>query len=70
MIHPFLRYCRGANSTIGDWILTKFKLIQAFIVVLIICKNEKIHSKLKAREWSQHFSHYKSMGNFQMLKGS
>ena len=25
----------------GDGILTKFKLIQAFIVVLLICKNEE-----------------------------
>ena len=24
-----------------DWILTKFKLIQALIVVLILCKNEE-----------------------------
>ena len=30
----------AANSIIGDGILTKFKLIQAFIVVLLICKNE------------------------------
>ena len=39
--HPsILRCSRGANSTIGDGILTKFKLIQAFKVVLI-CKNEE-----------------------------
>ena len=25
---------------------------------------KKIHSKLKAIEWSQHFSHYKSIGIF------
>ena len=37
----FLRCSRGANSKIGDGILTKFKLIQALIVVLIVCKNEE-----------------------------
>ena len=30
---------------------------------------KKKHSKLNALEWSQHFSHYKSMGIFQSLKG-
>ena len=29
----------------------------------------KIHSKLKAREWSQHFSHNKSMGFFSNAQG-
>ena len=52
-----------------DGILTKFKLIQALIVVLTVCKNEKIHSKLKALEWSQHFSHFKSMGIFPDAQG-
>ena len=36
----FLRCSRAANSIIGDGILTEFKLIQALIVVLLICKNE------------------------------
>ena len=40
IIHQFLRCSRAANSLIGDGILTKFKLIPAFIVVLIIHKNE------------------------------
>ena len=39
-IHQFLRCSRTPNSIIGDGILTGFKLIQAFIVVLLICKNE------------------------------
>ena len=38
-IDQFLRCSRAANSLIGDGILTKFKLIKAFIVVLLICKN-------------------------------
>ena len=48
----FFRRSRAANSVIGDGILTKFKLIQAFIVVLVTCKNEED----PALEWSQHFS--------------
>ena len=38
---------KGANSKIGDGILTKFKLIQALIVVLIVCKNEEDPFKIE-----------------------
>ena len=31
---------KEANSGVGDGIWQKFKLIQAFIVVLVTCKNE------------------------------
>ena len=31
---------KGSNSKMCDGILMKFKLIQALIVVLIVCKNE------------------------------
>ena len=50
----------------GDGILKKYKLIQAFIVVFLFlsAKMKKINSKLKALEWSQHITHYKSMGIF------
>ena len=37
----FFRRLRAANSEISDGILPKFELIQAFIVVLVICKNEE-----------------------------
>ena len=30
---------------------------------------KKIHTKLKALEWSQHFSHYKSIGIFPNAQG-
>ena len=43
----FLRCSRGANSKIGDGILTKLKLIQALIVVLIVCKNEEDPFKIE-----------------------
>ena len=36
IIHQFIRFSRAANSLKGDGILTKFKLIGAFIVVLLI----------------------------------
>ena len=56
IIHQFLRCPRAANSLIGDGILTKFKLIRALIVVLLICKNEYDLINLKALEWSHLFS--------------
>ena len=39
------------------------------MVGLVICKNEEDPSKMKVLEWSQHFSHYKSMGIFQDAQG-
>ena len=41
----FLRRSRAANIVVGDGILTKFKVIQAFIVVIVTCKNEEDPSK-------------------------
>ena len=38
----------GANSKIGDGILTKFKLIQAVIAVLIVGKNEEDPFKIES----------------------
>ena len=43
--------------------------MQAFIVVLVTCKNEKIQSKIKAVECLQDFPHYKSMGVFLNAQG-
>ena len=34
-----------ANSVVGNRILTKFKLIQAFMVGLVTCKSEEDSSK-------------------------
>ena len=48
----------------------KFKLIEAFIVVLLICKYEDDPFKIEStRERSQHFSHYMSMGIFSDAQG-
>ena len=37
----FFRRSRATNSEVSGGILPKFELIQAFIVVLITCKNEE-----------------------------
>ena len=39
---------REANSIIGEGILTKYELIQASIVVLLICKNEEDPFKIES----------------------
>ena len=49
---------------VGEGILMKFNLIQALMIVLAACKNEEDLSKNEAIDWSQHFTHYKSMGIF------
>ena len=49
--------CRNSNS---------FKL---YWLSLLFVRMKKIHSKLKALEWSQHFSHYKSMEIFPNTQG-
>ena len=47
----------------AQWQLTpKFELIQAFIVVLVTCKNEKDPIKMKALECDQDFPPF--YGNF------
>ena len=43
-----LRCSRAANSIIGDGTMTKFKLIQAFKVVLLIDKNEEDQYKIES----------------------
>ena len=37
--------------------------------VLVTCKNEEIHSKMKVLEWSQQISHCKSMQIFYDAQG-
>ena len=38
-------------------------------LVLLSARMKKIHPKMKVIEWSQHISHYKSMGIFQGAQG-
>ena len=61
-IHQFLSCSRAANSLIGDGILTKFKLVRTFIVVLFICKNEFDVLKIESTRVVTTFSYYNSMG--------
>ena len=64
MLLFFFRRSKAANSVVSGRIIPKFELIQAFIVVLITCKNEEDPIKMEALECLQDFPHYKSMGFF------
>ena len=49
--------CRNSNSSELLWL------------VLLSARTKKIHAKMEVLEWSQHFSHYKSMGIFPNAQG-
>ena len=49
--------CRNSNPSKLSWL------------VLLSARMKKIHPKMKVLEWSQHFSHYKSMGIFPDAQG-
>ena len=49
--------CRNSNSCELLWLM------------LLSSRMKKIHPKIKVLEWSQHFSHYKSMGIFPDAQG-
>ena len=49
--------CLNSNSSKLLWL------------VLLPVRMKTVHSKLKALKWSQHFSHYKSMGIFSNAQG-
>ena len=59
----FFRCSRAANSVVSGGILPKFNLIQAFIVVLVTCKNEEDPIKNEGARVLTRFSHY-VYGNF------
>ena len=50
-------YCRNSNSSELLW------------MVLLSARMKKIHAKMKVLEWSQHFSHFKTMGIFPDAQG-
>ena len=69
-MHQFFRRPRADNSGAGGGIWPKFEeLIQAFMHVLVICKNEEDRLKMKELEFLQDFSHYKSMWIFPDAQG-
>ena len=49
--------CRNSNLSEFIWL------------VLLSARMKNIHPKMKVLEWSQHFSHYKSMGIFPDAQG-
>ena len=49
--------------------MPNFEHIQGFMGVLVAARMKKIHWKMKVLEWSQRFSHYKSMGIFPNTQG-
>ena len=51
------------------WEFDEIQTHPSFKLSLLYARMNKIHLKLKALEWRQHFSHYKSIGIFQTLKG-
>ena len=55
--NPGMESCRNSNP---------FKLLW---LTLLPARMKKIHWKMKALEWSQLFSHYKSMGIFPNAQG-
>ena len=52
-----VKSCRNSNSCELLWL------------VLLSARMKKIHPKMTALEWSQYFSHYKSMGIFPNAQG-
>ena len=60
----FFRCSRATNSKVSGGILPKFTLIQAFIVVLVTCKNEEDQIKNEGARVLTRFPRYKSMGIF------
>ena len=65
----FFRRSRAAYSIVRDGILSKFKLIQAFMVGLVTCKNEEDPSNNGGTRVVTTFFHYKSMGIFPDAQG-
>ena len=61
----FSRPTSAANSTVQGLILPNFKPIRDLVSFLVACKKEEDQIKMKALEWSQHYSLI-----FQTLKGS
>ena len=65
----FSRRSRAANSEVRDGILPNSNSSELLWLVLLSARMKKIHPKMKVLEWSQHFSHYKSMEIFPDAQG-
>ena len=60
---------QGQITGVGGGILPKFELIQAFMHVLLTCKNEIDQIKNEGARVFTRFLHYKSMGIFPDAQG-
>ena len=60
----FFKRSRAANSEVSGGILPKFELIQAFVVVLVTCKNEEDPIKNEGARVLTRFSPLQVYGNF------
>ena len=56
-----LTLIKGRNSIANS---PKYELSQAFMHVLVTCKNEEDQNEYEGAIFSQDFSHYRSMRNF------
>ena len=59
----------AGNSVVSGRLWLKFEFIQAYMHVLVSCKNEEDPVKMMAVECSQHFSNCKSMRIFSGTQG-
>ena len=75
-------FCRTLGSLVLGWAPNNFILgaqlapgekmlvcMPVLWLVLLSARMKKIHPKMKVLEWSQHFSHYKSIGIFPDAQG-
>ena len=60
----------AANSDVSNGILQNSNSSKLLSLVSLHARTKKNQPKMKAQEWSQHSSHYKSMGIFQNLRGT
>ena len=68
----FINFSDAQGQLTPNSVMESFRNSYSFELlwlVLLSAKMKKIHPKMKVLEWSQHFSHYKSMGIFPDAQG-
>ena len=66
----FFRRSRAGNSVVSSGVWPKSELIQAFIIVFVICKNKEDPYRNECARVVTTFFQCKSMGILQTLKAS
>ena len=64
IIHQLFRRSRADNSGVCNGVWKKFKSFKLLCMFSLPARMKMIQSKMDGLEWSQNFSHYKSMGIF------